>query len=108
MLKKIRPIAILVFGLALPALATAFQKDGPIRKVDINTATRTELMQIPRIGEKMADQIVEFRKTNGPFKRVEEIMNVRGMGEKTFLSIKHYLTVGARHQTSAIPNRAPK
>ena len=43
----------------------------------------------------MADRIVEFRKANGPFKRIEEIMNVRGMGEKSFLAIKQHLTVGS-------------
>jgi len=78
--------------------AHALQKQGPIGKVNINTATRTELMQIPKIGEKMAERIVEFRKANGPFSRVEEILNVKGMGEKSFLSIRHQLTVGAKQR----------
>jgi transcriptional accessory protein Tex/SPT6 len=51
----------------------------------------------------MADRIVEFRKANGPFKRVEEIMNVRGMGEKTFLSIRQHLTVGNQRNSKARP-----
>jgi competence protein ComEA len=95
-----RPVAILL--LAIFANQAAFseldadQKPGPVTLVNINTATRTELIQIPRLGEKMAERIVEFRKAHGPFKRIEELMNVKGMGEKTFLSIKHHLTVGSK------------
>jgi competence protein ComEA len=90
-----RTVALLAW-LGSFVFAAPQQKQGPIGKVNINTATRTELMQIPKIGEKMADRIVEFRKANGPFTRVEEIMNVKGMGEKTFLAMKHQLTVGAK------------
>jgi competence protein ComEA len=79
---------------ACPQAAGQSQKLGPIHRVNINTATRTELMQIPKLGEKMADRIVEFRKANGPFSRTEELMNVQGIGEKTYLSIKPHLTVG--------------
>jgi len=103
MLQTLRAIAIIFIGLATHTSAWANQKTGPLRPVNINTATRTELIQIPRIGEKMADRIVEFRKANGPFKRVEEIMNVQGMGEKTFLSIRQHLIVG-----SSRPNNAKK
>jgi len=89
---------VVVLAAALGPFATAFaqQKLGPINRVNINTATRTELMQIPKIGEKLAERIVEFRKANGPFKRVEELMNVKGMGEKTFLGMRHQLTVGTQ------------
>jgi len=101
MFQAFRMIVTIFLGLALHTLALANQKAGPTRKVNINTATRTELIQIPRIGEKMADRIVEFRKANGSFERVEEIMNVRGMGEKTFLSIKQHLTVGNQQTNKA-------
>jgi competence protein ComEA len=98
---------ILTAGLCPFALAFAQQKQGPVGKVNINTATRTELMQIPKIGEKMAERIVEFRKANGPFTRVEEILNVKGMGEKTFLAMRHQLTVGARPQGGVKKPPAP-
>jgi competence protein ComEA len=42
----------------------------------------------------MANRIVEYRQKNGPFKKVEELMNVRGLGEKNFLKLKAQLTVG--------------
>jgi competence protein ComEA len=106
-LGTLRRAAVLAIALGAPALAFAQQKQGPIGKVNINTATRTELMQIPKIGEKMAERIVQFRKANGPFARVEEIMNVKGMGEKTFLAMRHQLTVGTRPQGDAKQAPAP-
>jgi len=96
MFKIFRLFVIILINLAFCLIASANQKKGPLRQVNINTATRTELVQIPKIGEKTAEQIVEFRKINGPYKRIEEIMNIKGIGEKTFLSIKPYITVGVQ------------
>ena len=106
MSKLSRQVAIALFGLASTALLPANQKEGPSSPININTATRTELIQIPRIGEGMAERIVEFRKINGAFTRVEELMNVRCMGEKTFLSIKKHLTVGNKHSQALSSNKA--
>ncbi|MCP2520074.1 ComEA family DNA-binding protein [Candidatus Aminicenantes bacterium AC-708-M15] len=64
------------------------------KKVNINTASLTELQTLPRIGPKVAQRIINYRKEHGPFKRVEDIMKVRGIGEKTFLRIKDLITVG--------------
>ncbi len=63
--------------------------------VNINTASASEFEALPGIGPKMAARIVEYRQKNGPFKKVEELMNVRGLGEKNFLKLKAQLTVGA-------------
>jgi len=103
MCKKTRLFVILLIYFASCLVVSANQKKGPVRQVNINTATRTELIQIPKIGEKMADQIVEFRKANGPYKRIEEIMNIKGIGEKTFLSIKPYITVGVQSASKNKP-----
>jgi competence protein ComEA len=61
---------------------------GPVRaeeaeKVNINTATVEELTQLQRIGPKYAEKIVEYRETNGPFKKPEDIVKVKGVGAKT-------------------------
>ncbi len=64
--------------------------------VNINTASAAELDALPGIGAKMAERIVEYRQKNGPFKKVEDLMNVRGVGEKNFLKLKPQITVGAR------------
>jgi competence protein ComEA len=63
--------------------------------VNINTASAAELDALPGIGAKTASLIVEYRQKNGPFKKIEELMNVRGIGEKNFLKLKPQLTVGA-------------
>lgn len=60
--------------------------------VNINTATKSELMLLENIGSKKADSIIEHRKKH-PFKKPEDLMKVRGIGEKIFLSIKDYICV---------------
>src|SRR5262249_24384082 len=62
--------------------------------VNLNSATAADLETLPGIGAKTAARIVEYRQKNGPFKKVEELMNVRGFGEKNFLKLKPQLTVG--------------
>ena len=63
--------------------------------VNLNSATVAEIASLPGIGPKTADLVVQYRQKNGPFKKIEEIMNVRGVGEKSFLKIKDRLTVAA-------------
>jgi len=63
--------------------------------ININTASAAEFEALPGIGPKTAARIVEYRQKNGPFKKVEELMNVRGLGEKNFLKLKGQLTLGA-------------
>ncbi len=65
-----------------------------IKKININTASVQELTTLPRIGPKKAAAIIEFRNKNGKFQRVEDIMKVKGIGEKTFLRLKDLITVG--------------
>jgi competence protein ComEA len=67
--------------------------------VNINTATAAEFEALPGVGPKTAARIVEFRQKNGPFKKVEELMNVRGVGEKNFLKLKAQLTLGPAKAT---------
>ncbi|MBI3400135.1 MAG: helix-hairpin-helix domain-containing protein [Acidobacteria bacterium] len=63
--------------------------------VNINTASASDFESLPGIGAKTAARIVEYRQKNGPFKKVEELMNVRGVGEKNFLKLKPQLTISA-------------
>ena len=88
---------------ALPSVVAAAQSKSPARTatpstsavVNINTASAADFEGLPGIGAKTAARIVEYRQKNGPFKKVEELMNVRGIGEKNFLKLKAQLTVAA-------------
>ncbi len=62
-------------------------------KININTATKEELIKINGLGEVKAISIIEYRTTNGYFKSIEEIMNVKGIGQATFDNIKEYIEV---------------
>ena len=62
-------------------------------KININTATAEELAQLDRVGPKYAERIVAYRTENGPFKAPEEIMQVAGIGQKTYEANKDRITV---------------
>ena len=81
----------LVIALSLPALAGD-------QLISINEATVEELTELPRVGPTVAERIVSYRDENGPFERIEEIMNVRGIGVKTFERLKDRITVGDDHK----------
>jgi competence protein ComEA len=89
----------LALALALPLSAAPNRTSrAPQRPVNLNTATVTELMQLPRIGQKTAERIMAFRKQHGGFQRPEELMNVKGIGEKAFAKLKPFLaTAPASH-----------
>jgi competence protein ComEA len=87
---------------AVPLHVSAQQTSGgrsaakaPAGVVNINTASAAELQGLPGIGAKTAARIVEYRTKNGPFKKPEDLMNVRGVGEKNFLKLKAQITVAA-------------
>ena len=103
-------VATLVLMATAPAVAqqatkpsdaarSASAKTATATVVNINTASAAEFEALPGIGAKTAARIVEYRQKNGPFKKVEELMNVRGLGEKNFLKLKAQLTIGATKPT---------
>ena len=74
------------------AAATAATAAAP---VNLNTATAEQLATIPGVGPKMAERIIDYRQKNGGFKKVEDLMNVSGVGEKSFLKMKPLIAVTA-------------
>jgi len=71
--------------------------------VNLNTATAEQLATIPGVGEKTAERIIEYRQKNGSFKKIEELMNVRGVGEKSFLKMKPLITVATSKASAQEP-----
>jgi len=63
------------------------------KKININQASAKELANLPRIGAKVAERIVEYRQAHGSFAKVEDLMEVKGVGEKLFTTLKPYLTL---------------
>ena len=61
--------------------------------ININTANTADFTFLPGIGEAKAKKIIDYRNSHGPFKTIEEIKNVNGIGESTFENIKPYITV---------------
>lgn len=89
-LSMIALVALCASGAA--AAETGAGAEKPV--ININTASAEELEELPRVGPVIARRIVEYREQEGAFQSVEEIMNVRGIGEKTFLQFKNRITVG--------------
>jgi competence protein ComEA len=57
-------------------------------KININTATAEELQRLPGIGKAFSARIIEYREKNGPFRRVEHLMMVRGISERRFRELR--------------------
>ncbi|MBI3261395.1 helix-hairpin-helix domain-containing protein [Candidatus Berkelbacteria bacterium] len=62
-------------------------------KININSASASELESLPSIGPKLAERIIEYRTANGSFKSIEEIINVKGIGDKTFEKFRDQITI---------------
>lgn len=86
-------LAPAAFAAAPDGQATTATKAAAPVMVNLNTATSEQLQKLPGIGPRTAARILEYRQKNGSFKKIEELMNVRGIGEKSFLRIKAQLTV---------------
>jgi competence protein ComEA len=75
------------------AAAQAPPEVPPAQPVDLNTADAAALTKVPGIGPATAQRIVEWREQNGPFRQVEDLMKVKGIGEKSLEKLRPYLKV---------------
>ncbi len=84
-------LSLVLVALAIAALpAGAAAADGV---VNVNTAGAEQLALLPRVGEAVAQRIIDFREANGGFKAAEDLMLVRGIGQKTFELMKPYVAL---------------
>jgi competence protein ComEA len=107
---RVRIGAALLLGLLLAVpLASAGQagtgKGTTDVVVNINTANADQLNALPGVGPKLAARIVDYRSKNGAFKKVEDLMNVQGIGEKNFLKLKPLITIGQAKTEKSNPGQ---
>ncbi|MDE3169089.1 MAG: helix-hairpin-helix domain-containing protein [Acidobacteriota bacterium] len=96
-LKVLRRLAF-TFGLmvSLACVPLAFagsKKHPPAKPVDLNTATATELEQLPGVGPVTAKAILDFRAKSGPFRRVEDLLSLHGISRSKFEKLRPWVTV---------------
>jgi competence protein ComEA len=91
-----------------PATATAQEKAAKSKPapavstpVNLNTATAADLQALPGVGAATARLIIEHREKNGGFKKIEELMNIKGIGEKSFLKLKPMVIVSPQKADAA-------
>ena len=97
MLRSILSIAMMTALLAVTAPAARASQDrqspSSTPTLNLNTATQADLEKLPGVGAATAKLIIEYRQKNNGFKKVEELMNIKGIGEKSFLKLKPLVTV---------------
>jgi competence ComEA-like helix-hairpin-helix protein len=75
---------------------TSHIAEAPATAIDINQATVEDFSNLPGIGPKLARRIVAFREKHGPFRRVEDLLAIRGIGHKKWKKIRPHLKVESK------------
>jgi competence protein ComEA len=97
--------AALLAALVLTTGPAFAAPSAPSAKVNLNSASVSQLEALPGIGPALAARIVEHRQKNGAFKSVEDVMAVKGIGEKNFARIQGFLSVGAAAASKETPKQ---
>ena len=91
-MRRNRIIALIIIIVAVMMALVSVSLAQEAEKININNASAVELTQLNRIGPKLSERIVEYREKHGPFERPEDIMQVKGIGPKTFELNKDRIT----------------
>lgn len=91
---RIAALATISLVLFLPAASTFAKKRAPDHPIDLNEANEKELEELPGVGPTTAKAIIEFREKSGKFKRVDDLLVIRGISEAKLSKMRRYLVVG--------------
>ena len=102
-MRKSLPILTLALLLAISTVAFADTETGASAAgvVNINTADNAQLSLLPRVGEKVAQRIIDYRQEHGPFKKSADLMQVKGFGAKTYELVSPYIAVDGKTTLSS-------
>jgi len=92
-MKKILFFLFVLNFIFTPSLYASSKKEDIISKININSANAKELTRLSGIGKKTAESIIKFRDTNGPFKSVNDLLKIKGIGQKTLNRMKNFITI---------------
>ena len=96
-------LAILLLACAAQS-ASATKKHPPAKPIDLNTATLSQLEELPGVGPVTAKAILDFRAKSGPFRRVDDLLSVHRISQKKLDKMRPYVTVGpVRHSAAKQP-----
>ncbi len=94
-------LAVAFAVLVAPGFASAESKPQPAGRVNINTASVAQLEALPGVGAQLAARSVEHRQKAGSFRSTQELLSVRGIGEKNLAKLEPFLTVGEAPKPAA-------
>jgi competence protein ComEA len=92
-----RSLTATLLGITLLGTALAAAQE-PSPKVDLNRASVEQLETLPQVGPVLAQRIVEFRSKQGPFRTVDDLLKVQGVGEKLLTKLRDRITVTGQKQ----------
>jgi competence ComEA-like helix-hairpin-helix protein len=87
-------LSLVILALCAISPGLAAKKKPPAAPINLNTATSDQLQEVPGIGPATAEKILQMRKAYGPFKSVDDLRAIRGIGPKRLEKMRKYLTVG--------------
>lgn len=90
-MKRYTSLILIVLSLILVAGSAAAETDHGV--VNINKASAEQLQLLPRVGPSLAGRILQFREKNGAFKSIDELQAVRGVGERSLITLRPYLSL---------------
>ncbi|PYQ30991.1 MAG: hypothetical protein DMF56_03540 [Acidobacteria bacterium] len=94
-------LALILAAVSSAAFADAAPVAQPSGVVNINAADTSQLSLLPRVGAKAAERIIAYRTEHGPFKKTSDLMQVKGIGAKTFEGLSQYVSVEGKTTLSA-------